>query len=99
MQNIIVNGNTGLGCSIVSIPFFQSLKNSLPDIKIILYTKFPDLLQGAQGIDEIYNIKNNNLSIFDVNLEDYLKSRPHNSEPFKPLSYHLIRYGQSQLNK
>jgi ADP-heptose:LPS heptosyltransferase len=97
MEEIRVRTFDSLGCTVLSTALFQSLKAKFPDSQIYAYSKFPQLLD---GLDELDDVREPDSSVsYHVNLENYLSNRPHCSEPYRHLSVHMIELAERQLSE
>lgn len=97
MKRVNVKLFDSLGCTLLSTALFQSLKDEIPDIRITAYSRFPDLLSGLEEVDEVVDSATHSIEDYDIDLTNYLSRRPHNSEPFRHLTFHMIKHAEEQL--
>lgn len=86
------------GCNVASTVVLQSLRDKFPKHKINVYTKYPDLILGLKEVDNIMDLNKQNLENYDVDFEDYLRTRkPQESTPLRHLIIHMMEIAESQL--
>ncbi|MEK6833103.1 MAG: hypothetical protein AABY32_03575 [Nanoarchaeota archaeon] len=87
-----------LGCSVAATSVINSLKDKFPNLDLEVYTKYPDLFIDIKGI-KIKDISKKDYNIkFDIDLRDYIKTRPHNSIPYKPIYVHMLELAEKNLS-
>ena len=85
------------GCTIVATILIQALKEKFPKIKIIVYTKNPDLVKGLKEVDRIINVSLHSLKKYDIDLTNYLEIRkPQENFPLRHLSEHMFEMAEKQ---
>ena len=99
MNSINLRTPKTFGCSIVATILIQSLRERFPDIKINIYTEAPDLFQGLEEINDVFDVNTNDLEVYDINLKDYVEeTNPQNSLPLRHLSDHIFEVAEKQLD-
>lgn len=96
-MSIIMRLPDSMGCTVASTAVIKSVIEQYKNEDIKVITPFPDLLIGFKCI-EIINSNECGIDIFDVDLREYTKRRPHNSLPFRSSYIHMIEMAENQIN-
>ena len=97
-KNLTLRTFDSLGCSVIATAVINSLKDKFSNLDLEVYTKYPDLFINIKGI-KIKDVskKDDNLK-FDIDLRGYIKTRPHNIPPHKPIYIHMLELAEKSLS-
>ncbi|MEI2604256.1 hypothetical protein V8O11_10635 [Erwinia aphidicola] len=95
-MDISIRLANSLGCSVAGTAVVHSIYEKFKGENISVYTKFPGLLSGIEGIDVVTAVTELD-DFFDVDLRKYTERRPHNSFPYRPSFYHMLEMAEEQL--
>jgi hypothetical protein len=94
MKRLKLRTFDSIGCSVAATAVIYSLKDKFPKINLEVHTKYPELFKEIKNI----NLEEENNTNFDIDLRGYLKRRPHNTKPYRPIYIHMLETAEEQLS-
>ncbi len=89
-----------LGCTVVATTVLQSLRAAFPRATLLVYTTYPDLLEGLKKVNQVMDSRLDSPRKYDIDLSSYLETqKPQESKPFRHLSEHMFEIAERQLGK